>query len=77
MKVARELWGRRTTRRCLKVPSNSVALCGCVRFILAAVALRPGEVLPSILLLQEAATSAEEPARVIMDNQVQWPVVQF
>lgn len=48
-------------------------------FIPAAVALRLGEILPSKLLLQpsEAVTSAEGPARVIMDNEVQMLVVPF
>lgn len=57
--------------------SNSITLCGYERFILSAVALRLGDILSSKLLLQEAATSAEGPARVIMDNKVQMPVVQF
>lgn len=77
MKAARDLWGTRTTKRCLKVPSSFqlLAPCGHVRFILAVAVLRLGEILTSKFLLQEAASSAEGPAVVIMDYGVQMPIV--
>lgn len=77
MKAARELWGTRTAKRYLKIPSSFqlMALCGHVRFILPVAALRLGELMTFKLLLQENASSAEGSAIVIMDYGVQMPIV--
>lgn len=48
-----------------------------MRFILAVVTLRLGEIPLSKLLRQKDAVSAGQAARVTMDNEVQMPVVQF